>query len=202
MLQEARDSRRPSRLPIRTSAIRSRCAGRSDARSRRLSRRVGLNQAQRASSGLSCGPTSRKAPSGLLISAPSGGTNETAAMRAFDDVRKALRQAGIDPRSVVLETYFVNGDPSAPAAPVLSPISSPRRPIARTGRRMSAAIRRTCRGPIWAAPRSAILPRWSPIRDDLMGPRGETPRPASAATSSGANTSKGEIRPISKRTPV
>ena len=35
-------------------------------------------------------------------------------MRAYDQVRKALRHAGIDPRSVALEPYFGNGDPSAP----------------------------------------------------------------------------------------
>ena len=36
------------------------------------------------------------------------------AMRAYDQVRKALRRAGIDPRSVALEPYFGNGDPAAP----------------------------------------------------------------------------------------
>ncbi|HET9534019.1 MAG TPA: CpaD family pilus assembly protein [Mesorhizobium sp.] len=50
----------------------------------------------------------------LLIRAPSGGPNETAAMRAYDQVRKALRHAGIDPRSVALEPYFGNGDAGAP----------------------------------------------------------------------------------------
>jgi pilus assembly protein CpaD len=50
----------------------------------------------------------------LLIRAPSGGANETAAMRAYDEVRRAMRSAGIDPRSVALEPYFANGDPSAP----------------------------------------------------------------------------------------
>ena len=35
-------------------------------------------------------------------------------MRAYDQVRMALRRAGIDPRSVALEPYFGNGDPSAP----------------------------------------------------------------------------------------
>lgn len=50
----------------------------------------------------------------LLIRAPSGGPNEIAAMRAYDQVRKAMRHAGIDPRSVALEPYFGNGDPSAP----------------------------------------------------------------------------------------
>jgi len=50
----------------------------------------------------------------LLIRAPSGGPNETAAMRAYDDVRRAMRSAGVRPESVVLEPYFANGDPSAP----------------------------------------------------------------------------------------
>jgi pilus assembly protein CpaD len=50
----------------------------------------------------------------LLIRAPSGGANETAAMRAYDDVRKAMRRADVDPRSVALEPYFGNDDPSAP----------------------------------------------------------------------------------------
>ena len=36
------------------------------------------------------------------------------AMRAYDQVRKALRRAGIDPRSVALEPYFGNGYPAAP----------------------------------------------------------------------------------------
>jgi pilus assembly protein CpaD len=50
----------------------------------------------------------------LLIRAPSGGPNETAAMRAYDDIRRALRSAGVRPASVTLEPYFANGDPSAP----------------------------------------------------------------------------------------
>ncbi len=50
----------------------------------------------------------------LMVRAPSGGANETAAMRAFQDVRQAMRQAGIDPRAVVSEPYFANYDPSAP----------------------------------------------------------------------------------------
>src|SRR4029079_5248990 len=43
-----------------------------------------------------------------------GGSNDAAAMRAFEDVRKALRQAGISADSVLLETYYVNGERSAP----------------------------------------------------------------------------------------
>jgi pilus assembly protein CpaD len=50
----------------------------------------------------------------LLIRTPSGGTNDADAMRAFEDVRTALRQAGIGTNTVSLETYFANRDPSAP----------------------------------------------------------------------------------------
>ena len=50
----------------------------------------------------------------LLIRAPSGGANETATLRAYDEVRKAVRGAGIDPAAVALEPYFANSDPAAP----------------------------------------------------------------------------------------
>lgn len=50
----------------------------------------------------------------LMVRAPSGGSNDAASMRAFDDVRKALRQAGITEDSVLLETYYVDGQRSAP----------------------------------------------------------------------------------------
>jgi pilus assembly protein CpaD len=50
----------------------------------------------------------------LLIRAPSGGPNETAAMRAYDDVRVAMRHAGVSPANVVLQPYYAGGDPHAP----------------------------------------------------------------------------------------
>jgi pilus assembly protein CpaD len=50
----------------------------------------------------------------LMVRAPSGGANETAAMRAFEDVRRAMRQAGISMRAVTVEPYFASWDPSAP----------------------------------------------------------------------------------------
>jgi pilus assembly protein CpaD len=68
----------------------------------------------------------------LLIRAPSGGPNETAAMRAYDEIKVAMRHAGIMPSAVALQPYY-----------------------ARIGPRTSRAIPRICRGPIWAAPPSA-----------------------------------------------
>jgi pilus assembly protein CpaD len=50
----------------------------------------------------------------LMVRAPSGGANERAAIHAFDDVRRAMREVGINPNTVGLETYFANQDPSAP----------------------------------------------------------------------------------------
>jgi pilus assembly protein CpaD len=45
----------------------------------------------------------------MLIRAPSGAVRS----RAADEVRVALRRAGISPGSVMLESYSANGDPSA-----------------------------------------------------------------------------------------
>ena len=50
----------------------------------------------------------------LVVKAPTGGPNETAAMRAYEDVRAVMRQAGIPPSAVALEPYFAGGDPYAP----------------------------------------------------------------------------------------
>lgn len=50
----------------------------------------------------------------LVVRAPTGGANETAARRAYADVRSVMRQAGIPPSSVALEPYYASGDPYAP----------------------------------------------------------------------------------------
>ena len=121
-------------------------------------------------------------------------------MRAFDDVRKALRQAGIRRGTVLLEPYYVQLGSGRAAPPLLSPRMSPRLPIARTGRRTSRAIRRTCRGPIWAAPPSAISPLRSPIRAIWSSPRAETPRPGERRDVVWDKYVKGEPT-ISKRDP-
>ena len=123
----------------------------------------------------------------LLIRAPSGGPNERAAMRAYDQVRKALRRAGIDPRSVALEPYFGNGDPSAPVRlsylqVVAEPPDCPD---------WSENVGRDPQNMPWpnmgcATQRNLAAMVANP--EDLLQPRGETPRPANAATSSGENT--------------
>jgi pilus assembly protein CpaD len=51
---------------------------------------------------------------GLVIKAPSGGANEKAAMRAYDDVRYAMRRVGISPKEVMLEPYSAKWDRGAP----------------------------------------------------------------------------------------
>ncbi len=112
----------------------------------------------------------------LLIRAPSGGPNETAAMHAYDQVRKALRTAGIDPKSVVLEPYFGNGDPAAPLRlSYLQFIAQPpdcpdwsenigRDPQNMPYPNMGCATQRNFAAMV-ANP------------EDLIRPRGETPRP-------------------------
>jgi len=51
---------------------------------------------------------------GLVIRAPKGSANETAARRAYKDIRQALSQFGISPRDVRLESYYAKYDPAAP----------------------------------------------------------------------------------------
>jgi pilus assembly protein CpaD len=50
----------------------------------------------------------------LMVRAPSGGNDDTGSMRAFQDVRAALREAGIDSEAVLLETYYVRPGQAAP----------------------------------------------------------------------------------------
>jgi pilus assembly protein CpaD len=52
--------------------------------------------------------------SNLIIKAPTGGSNEKAAMRAYEDVRHAMRRVGISPSEVSLQPYFAKWDPAAP----------------------------------------------------------------------------------------
>ena len=62
----------------------------------------GLNPSQRAQLYDFLADYKQQSADRLLIRAPSGGPNETAAMRAYDDVRAALRHAGIKPSAVAL----------------------------------------------------------------------------------------------------
>jgi pilus assembly protein CpaD len=112
----------------------------------------------------------------LVIRAPSGGANERAAMHAYDEVRRALRRAGINPSAVTLEPYFAGGEPSAPlrlsylqyvAAPPDCPDWSEniaRDPQNMPWTNMGCATQRN-------------LAEMVADPEDLIGPRGETPRP-------------------------
>ena len=62
----------------------------------------GLNPSQRAQLYDFLADYKQQSADQLLIRAPSGGPNETAAMRAYDDVRAALRHAGIKPSAVAV----------------------------------------------------------------------------------------------------
>jgi pilus assembly protein CpaD len=74
----------------------------------------GLNPSQRAQLYDFLADYKQQSADQLLIRAPSGGPNETAAMRAYDEVRAAMRHAGIKPSAVVLQPYYFGGDPAAP----------------------------------------------------------------------------------------
>jgi pilus assembly protein CpaD len=50
----------------------------------------------------------------LMVRAPSGGNDDKGSLRAFEDMRLTLRQAGIDSETVVLETYYVKPGQPAP----------------------------------------------------------------------------------------
>jgi len=113
----------------------------------------------------------------LLIRAPSGGANETAALRAYDEVRRAMRGAGIDPATVALEPYFANSDPAAPLRMtylqfVAQPPDCPD---------WSEDVGRDPQNMPWPNMGCATqLNLAASVADarDLLGPRGETPRPA------------------------
>lgn len=51
---------------------------------------------------------------GLLIKTPSGSANQKAAKRAYEDVRHAMRRAGVGAREVRVEPYYAKYDPTAP----------------------------------------------------------------------------------------
>jgi pilus assembly protein CpaD len=135
----------------------------------------------------------------LLIRAPSGGANETAAMRAYDEVRRAMRSAGINPAAVALEPYFGNGDPAAPLrlsylqfvaeAPDCPDWSEDtgRDPQNMPWTNKGCATQRNLAASVADA-------------RDLLGPRGETPRPGERRDVVWGKYIKGEPT-ISKRAP-
>ena len=97
-------------------------------------------------------------------------------VRAYDQIRRAMYGAGLDRRAVVLEPYYANGDPTAPlrlsylqfvAAPPDCPDWSEnvgRDPQNTPWPNMGCATQRNLAAMV-ANP------------EDLIRPRGETPRP-------------------------
>jgi pilus assembly protein CpaD len=135
----------------------------------------------------------------LMVRAPSGGRDDAGSMRAFEDVRRALRLAGIDSDTVMLETYYVNaGQPAplrlsylryvakAPDCPDWSENVS-RDPQNMPYPNLGCATQRNLAVAV-ADPR------------DLMGPRAETPRASERRDAMWDKYVKGEPT-ISKRDP-
>jgi pilus assembly protein CpaD len=136
----------------------------------------------------------------LLIRAPSGGPNETAIMRAYDQVRTAMRAAGIPSSEVKIEPYYSSGDPNAPLRVsylqyVAEPPDCPD---------WSENIGRDPQNMPWpnmgcATQRNLAVSLANP--EDLIRPRGETPRPGERRDVVWDKYVKGDVT-ISKRAPA
>jgi pilus assembly protein CpaD len=137
---------------------------------------AGLNPSQRAQLYSFLRDYKEQGVETLLIRAPSGGPNETAIMHAYDQVRKAMLGAGIPRKEIVVEPYYSNGDPAAPLRVsylqyVAEPPDCPD---------WSENIARDPQNMPWtnmgcATQRNLAVSVANP--EDLVQPRGETPRP-------------------------
>lgn len=135
----------------------------------------------------------------LLIKAPSGGPNESSAMRAYDQVRKSLRAAGIEPRSVALEPYFGNGDPSAPLRlSYLQVVADP--PDCPDWSENVGRDPQNMPYPNLGCATQRNLAAMVANPEDLVRPRGETPRPGERRDVVWGKYIKGQPT-ISKRDP-
>jgi pilus assembly protein CpaD len=137
---------------------------------------LGLNQSQKNKLANYLQDYKSKSSERLLIRAPAGGPNERAARHAYDQVRTALRRAGIDPYGVAIEPYYGNGDPSAPLRlsylqVVAVPPDCPD---------WSENIGRDPQNMPWPNMGCATQRNFAAMvanPEDLLHPRGETPRP-------------------------
>jgi pilus assembly protein CpaD len=152
----------------------------------------GLNQSQKAKVANFLRAYQLQSTERLLIRAPSGGPNETAARRAYNQIRRAMYGAGLDPRAVVLEPYYADGNPSAPlrlsylqfvAAPPDCPDWSEN--IGRDPQNMPWP-NKGC-----ATQRNLAAMVANP--EDLVRPRGETPRPGERRDVTWGKYVKGDV---------
>jgi pilus assembly protein CpaD len=137
----------------------------------------GLTRSQKAQLYTFLGDYKEQAVDTLLIRAPSGGPNETAVMHAYDQVRAAMRAAGVPGREVRIEPYYSNGDPQAPLRIsylkyVADPPDCPD---------WSENLARDPQNMPWpnmgcATQHNLAVSLANP--EDLVRPRGETPRPS------------------------
>lgn len=128
----------------------------------------------------------------LLIRAPSGGANETAAMRAYDDVRKAMRSAGIRSAAVILEPYFGNGDPSAPLRlSYLQFVAQP--PDCPDWSENLARDPKNMPWPNMGCATQRNLAAMVANPEDLVHPRGETPRAGERRDAVWGNYVRGKV---------
>ena len=121
-------------------------------------------------------------------------------MRAFDDIRKALRQAGITPARSCSRPYFATAIRPRPCGCPISTLS-PGPPIARTGRRTSARDPQNMPWPNMGCATQRNLAAMVDDPDDLVEPRGETPRPGERRDVVWGKYVEGRDDRISKRSP-
>jgi len=152
----------------------------------------GLNPSQKAKVANFLRAYQSQSTERLLVRAPSGGANETAARRAYDQIRRAMYGAGLNGRAVVLEPYDATGNPTAPlrlsylqfvAAPPDCPDWSEN--IARDPQNMPWP-NKGC-----ATQRNLAAMVANP--EDLVRPRGETPRPGERRDVTWGKYVKGDV---------
>ncbi len=136
----------------------------------------------------------------LLVRAPSGGANERAAMRAFDDIRSIAHQLGLNANSVAVEPYFANGDPSAPLRLSYLRIVA-KAPDCPDWSENLAADPQNMPWPNMGCATQRNLAVSVADPNDLLGPRVETPRPGERRDVVWGKYVKGDTT-ISKRDPA
>lgn len=133
----------------------------------------------------------------LVIKAPTGGANEKAAKRAYNDVRQAMRRVGINPRAVVLESYGAKWNPNAPLRLSYLEIVA-KGPDCPDWSENLAQDPQNLPWPNMGCATQKNLAAMVADPQDLLGPRAETPRPSERRDTVWRKYVAGEVT-ISKR---
>jgi pilus assembly protein CpaD len=152
----------------------------------------GLNQSQKAKVANFLRAYQSRSAERLLIRAPSGGANEAAARRAYDQVRRAMYATGLNGRAVVLEPYDANGNPAAPLRlSYLQFVASP--PDCPDWSENVGADPQNMPWPNRGCATQRNLAAMVANPEDLVRPRGETPRPGERRDVTWGKYVKGDV---------